>query len=71
MPTTKSPTCNDIASTVNTNQPTLQRIRIFDNHTTLPQTSTATTGMRQNSATTNHPGGAGVCNLLSAITNRT
>lgn len=68
---TKTPSWINIASTVKSSQPTLQPLLIFDSHATAAQTGSATTGMRQNRVTTNHPGGAGICDLHSVITRRT
>ena len=63
MMTYQTPHWSNIASTVKTNPPTLYLKLIFESHTTVPQASSATTGMRQNSKTTKPPGGAGTFNL--------
>ena len=67
----QTPHWSNIASTVKTKPPTLHPKLIFERHTTVPQTSSATTGMRQNSKTTKPSGGAGTCNLFMIISNRT
>jgi len=67
--TSKTPTWSAIASTVKTNKPTLQLALNLVRQTTVPQTSNATTGIRQNSATTKPPGGAGTCDLFQTASN--
>lgn len=71
MMTNQTPHWSNIASTVKTNPPTLHPKLIFESHTLVPQASSATTGIRQNSETTKPSGGAGTCNLSMIISNRT
>lgn len=71
MMTNQTPHWSNIASTVKTNPPTFHPKVIFERHTAVPQTSSATTGMRQNSKTTKPSVGAGTCNLAMITSNRT
>lgn len=68
MMKSKTPTWTAIASPVKTSQPTLQPPSKYF-QTAFPQTTTATTGMRQNNATTRPAGGAGTWNRLQATSN--
>ncbi len=69
--TTQKPNWRNIASIVKTSQPTLQPRLTCESQATVAQTSSATSGMRQNRATRTHPSGAGIGNVDRAITART
>jgi len=71
MMTYQMPHWSNIPSTVKTTPPSLHPKLILERHTKVPQASSATTGMRQNSKTTKPSGGAGMCNLSMIISNRT
>ena len=68
MMTTKMPTWSGIATMVSISQHTLQPRLACDNQTTVEQTMSAATGIRQDRATTNQNGGAGICKRDSHIT---
>jgi len=70
MITNKTPHWSNMASTVETSQPTLQGRVSCDRHATLPHTSSATIGMRQKSETTTLSGGAGTRHRSAITSNR-
>ncbi len=67
--TSKTPTWSAIATTVKTSQLTLQPTVSLFRQPIVPQNRTATTGIRQNSATTKATGGAGTANLFQNASN--